>query len=104
MASTQTNEVNGNHKSHCIQAVLHDVESLNGKSFANEGERSKALLAAYALVARLETPWEFVARFCMGQVCSHTPLLLSTFSGSFFLFYLFRSCFEKSKRADNSLI
>ncbi|KAL2039673.1 hypothetical protein N7G274_007532 [Stereocaulon virgatum] len=67
MASTQTDGVNGNHKGHCVQAVLHDIESLNGESFADEGERSKALLAAYALVARLETPWEFVARFCMGQ-------------------------------------
>jgi len=104
MASTQTNGVNGNHKGHCIQAVLLDLESLNGKSFANEGERSKALVAAYALVARLDTPWEFVARFCMGQACSHTPLLPSTFSGSFFLFYPFRSRFEKSKRADNSFI
>jgi hypothetical protein len=48
-----------------IANVLGDI-SLS--SFENEDQRSKALLAAYALVARLETPWEATARLCMGQV------------------------------------
>jgi hypothetical protein len=48
-----------------IAKVLDDI-SLG--SFENEDQRSKALLAAYALVARLETPWEATARLCMGQV------------------------------------
>jgi hypothetical protein len=48
-----------------IVNVLNDL-SLN--SLKDESQRSKALLAAYALVARLETPWETTARLCMGQV------------------------------------
>ena len=44
------------------------LEELNRSSFPNDGERSKALLAAYALVSRLETPWETVLRLSMGQV------------------------------------
>lgn len=28
----------------------------------------EAVAAAYALVARLETPWDFVSRLAMGQV------------------------------------
>ncbi|RYP72849.1 hypothetical protein DL769_004364 [Monosporascus sp. CRB-8-3] len=49
---------------------LDGIKTLNGtspESFANDGERIQALLAAYALVARLETPWDFVLRLCMGQ-------------------------------------
>ena len=72
----QTNRLDGTHKGHDIQAALHDIGSLTEKSFADEGERRTALLAAYALVARLETPWEFVARFCMGQVSSDTSFAL----------------------------
>jgi hypothetical protein len=48
-----------------IVNVLNDL-SLN--SLKDESQRSKALLAAYALVARLETPWETTARLCVGQV------------------------------------
>ena len=81
MASTQTNGVHGNHNGHGIQAALHDMGSASERSVTEEGERRRALLAAYALVARLETPWEFVARFCMGQVSSHTSLPLPTLSG-----------------------
>ncbi|KAE8367010.1 S-adenosyl-L-methionine-dependent methyltransferase [Aspergillus caelatus] len=46
------------------------VSVLNGvtpASLEDEDQRSRALLAAYALVARLETPWETMARLCMGQ-------------------------------------
>lgn len=47
------------------------VQTLNGisaDSFQNDGQRMEAVAAAYALVARLETPWDFVLRLAMGQV------------------------------------
>ncbi len=102
MATTQTKVVNGNHKGHESQAALHDIGLLSEKFVAEEGERRKALLAAYALVARLETPWEFVARFCMGQVSSHTSLPLPTLSDH--IYYHLPSRFEQSKRANDSLM
>ncbi|KAI0204036.1 S-adenosyl-L-methionine-dependent methyltransferase [Astrocystis sublimbata] len=46
---------------------VNDLNIVTKDKFANDGERMKALAAVYALVARLETPWEFVARLCMGQ-------------------------------------
>ena len=55
-----------------IETVLTTLDSLNAESFANDGDRNKALLAAYALVSRLETPWETVARIGMTQVRSST--------------------------------
>lgn len=48
--------------------IAHVLEGISLSSFDNEDERSAALLAAYALVARLETPWETTARLCMSQV------------------------------------
>lgn len=54
------------------------VQTLNGisaDSFENDGQRMEAVAAAYALVARLETPWDFVLRLAMGQV-SRTRILL----------------------------
>lgn len=56
------------------------VQTLNGisaDSFENDGERMEAVAAAYALVARLETPWDFVLRLAMGQV-GRTLLLQNT--------------------------
>lgn len=56
------------------------VQTLNGisaDSFENDGERMEAVAAAYALVARLETPWDFVLRLAMGQV-SRALLLQNT--------------------------
>lgn len=44
------------------------LSGVTPSSFENEDLRIKTLLAAYALVARLETPWETTARLCMGQV------------------------------------
>ncbi|KAI1245633.1 hypothetical protein MGN70_012525 [Eutypa lata] len=46
------------------------VQTLNGisaDSFEKDGQRMEAVAAAYALVARLETPWDFVSRLAMGQ-------------------------------------
>ncbi|KAI0977487.1 S-adenosyl-L-methionine-dependent methyltransferase [Xylaria arbuscula] len=48
-------------------SLICNLNSIAKDSFANDGERMSALTAAYALVSRLETPWEFVARLCMGQ-------------------------------------
>ena len=50
------------------QTATDTLKSIKLDSFKNDGDRTQALLAAYDLVARLETPWEFIARFCMGQV------------------------------------
>lgn len=63
-----------------IASVLDDV-SLS--SFENEDQRGKALLAAYALVARLETPWETTARLCMSQV--RVPIIQSAQLGRLIL-------------------
>ncbi|KAJ5497534.1 hypothetical protein N7463_009521 [Penicillium fimorum] len=47
-----------------ITSVLSGVTT---SSFENEDQRTKTLLEAYALIARLESPWETTARLCMGQ-------------------------------------
>ena len=62
-----TNGTNGTsgHKSEQLVATLNEISS---DTFSNDGDRIQALLAAYALVSRLETPWDFVLRLCMGQV------------------------------------
>ncbi|KAI1087242.1 S-adenosyl-L-methionine-dependent methyltransferase [Rostrohypoxylon terebratum] len=65
MASA-TNGVNG-HKPSQPQSLIQTLDNIGPDSFANDGERIRAVLAAYALISRLETPWEFVARTCMGQ-------------------------------------
>lgn len=63
----QTNGLDG-HNGQNVQKLLQTLEGINAETFVNDGERTQAVLAAYALVSRLETPWEFVARLCMGQV------------------------------------
>lgn len=64
--ASQTNGPNG-HNGQNAQELLQTLEGMNAESFGNEEERIQAVLAAYALVSRLETPWEFVARLCMSQ-------------------------------------
>lgn len=54
-----------------LESCLSTLESINQSSFKNDGERSKALLAAYALVSRLESPYETICRLTMGEV--NTP-------------------------------
>lgn len=47
------------------------VQTLNGISadpFEKDDQRMEGVAATYALVARLETPWDFVLRLAMGQV------------------------------------
>ncbi|OJI80340.1 hypothetical protein ASPTUDRAFT_937004 [Aspergillus tubingensis CBS 134.48] len=47
--------------------VLGTLNAISANSFDAESDRIKALLAAYALVSRLETPWERISRMCMGE-------------------------------------
>ncbi|KAI9648454.1 hypothetical protein NHQ30_003088 [Ciborinia camelliae] len=47
--------------------VLNSLNAINANEFVTDGDRNKALIAAYALVSRLETPWETVARLGMNQ-------------------------------------
>ena len=56
------------------------VEGIDRSSFKDDGERSEALRVAYALVARLESPWETVARIVMTEVTE-----ISRFSSSYYL-------------------
>lgn len=51
-----------------VEGIVQTLNGISPASFANDGERIQAVVAAYALVARLETPWDFVLRLCMGQV------------------------------------
>lgn len=51
-----------------IAKTIQVLEHIDQSSFTDDGERNEALLAAYALVSRLETPWETVARLAMAQV------------------------------------
>ncbi|KAF7184708.1 hypothetical protein CNMCM7691_006131 [Aspergillus felis] len=50
-----------------VDDFLHSIEGINRASFAYDGDRIKALAAAYALVSHLETPWDTVARLCMTE-------------------------------------
>ena len=63
----QTDGVHGK-TSQAFPKVLQLLEELSTTSFANDGERTQALLATYALMSRLETPWETILRLCIGQV------------------------------------
>jgi hypothetical protein len=67
---SETENMNG-HNGTSGQKLIHTLKEIDANSFSDDGERTQAVLAAYALVARLETPWEFLARFCMGQVHVH---------------------------------
>ncbi|WQF84394.1 Putative O-methyltransferase domain, S-adenosyl-L-methionine-dependent methyltransferase superfamily [Colletotrichum destructivum] len=46
---------------------LQEIRGINSQSFENDGDRMKALLEVYALMARLESPWETLVRLCMIQ-------------------------------------
>ncbi|KAK0511168.1 hypothetical protein JMJ35_006720 [Cladonia borealis] len=50
-----------------LKTMLPTLEGITQASFNNDGERNKALLAAYALINRLESPWETVCRLAMTQ-------------------------------------
>ncbi|OBR03148.1 O-methyltransferase [Colletotrichum higginsianum IMI 349063] len=69
-AQTITNGVNGVN-GHGLASkhdnIIQTLNGINADSFENDGQRIEAVTAAYALVARLETPWDFVLRLVMGQ-------------------------------------
>ncbi|KAK8045535.1 O-methyltransferase [Apiospora rasikravindrae] len=47
-----------NQSSYSADKIVQNLDSITADGFNSERDRSKALLAAYHLVARLETPWE----------------------------------------------
>ena len=51
-----------------LGGFLQTIDGIDKLTFDDDGERNKALLAAYALVSRLESPWETVCRLAMTQV------------------------------------
>ena len=53
---------------HKPEDVAQTLDGINADAFENDGERIQALTASYALISRLETPWDFVLRLVMGQV------------------------------------
>ncbi|KAF6799563.1 o-methyltransferase [Colletotrichum sojae] len=50
-----------------LTSFLENVKDINASSFENEGERMQALLAAQALLARIESPWDTAVRLNMTQ-------------------------------------
>ncbi|KAL3465496.1 S-adenosyl-L-methionine-dependent methyltransferase [Aspergillus heterothallicus] len=50
-----------------ISTVLTTLNGIKSEAFNNDGDRIKALSAAYALVSRLETPWDTTIRLCMNE-------------------------------------
>ena len=89
----QTNELNREH-AHPLLDFLRTVEARKPISFADDGERSEALNAAYTLVSRLETPWETNLRLCMGQVSLPIEPPFRSNEGPASI----RRCFEGPKR------
>ncbi|KAL4875481.1 S-adenosyl-L-methionine-dependent methyltransferase [Aspergillus karnatakaensis] len=49
------------------ESIIEGLNAIHPEAFKSEHERQKALVAAYALVSRLETPWETTERICMNQ-------------------------------------
>ncbi|MCJ1386377.1 hypothetical protein MMC17_009503 [Xylographa soralifera] len=68
---------NGMH-SQPLQKPFQAAEDVTSTSFSDEVERIQALMAAYALVTRLETPWETILRLCMGQPALSAALKVAT--------------------------
>ena len=63
-ANSETNGTNDRR----FEELMQRLNEINVDTFKNDGKRFQALLAAYSLMSRLETPWDFVLRLCMGQV------------------------------------
>lgn len=51
-----------------VAKFLRDIERISHSSFPSDGERTQALLGAYALVSRLESSWDTVARLGLTEV------------------------------------
>lgn len=65
------------HGTQDISDVTRTLNGIDANSFTSEGDMIQAVVAAYNLVSRLETPWEFLLRTCMGQVSNYAPQLMS---------------------------
>jgi len=50
-----------------VNQFTKSIEGINRSSFAFDGDRVQALRAAYALVSRLETSWDTVARLVLTE-------------------------------------
>ncbi|KAH6660302.1 S-adenosyl-L-methionine-dependent methyltransferase [Truncatella angustata] len=50
-----------------IEGFVRSIEGIDRASFGFDGERIQALLAAYALVSRLETSWDTVSRLVLTE-------------------------------------
>lgn len=53
--------------------IWQSFAQVDSSSFADDGERIQALMATYAMLGRLETPWETIVRMCMGEVSTIEP-------------------------------
>lgn len=51
-----------------VENFVQSIESVGRTSFKSDGDRIQALRSAYALISRLETPWDTVARLVMIEV------------------------------------
>jgi hypothetical protein len=72
--------INGTHVSAVdVNEFVRTIEVVSASAFTYDGDRIKALAAAYALVSRLETPWDTVARLCMTEVEEYPFLLKSSY-------------------------
>ena len=81
--------------SEALQNYLKVVEETSDTSFANDGERMQALSATYALMSRLETPWETLLRLCAGQVNRRSRQYLSEAKS---VPAGYRGCFKSNQR------
>ena len=73
----QANGLSGEH-SRPLQDFLQILDATKATSFADDGGRSQALEAVYALVSQLETLWETTWRLYMGQVSVPTQHSLTS--------------------------
>ncbi|RMJ27777.1 O-methyltransferase [Aspergillus sp. HF37] len=58
---------NGTESASAKSSLPKMLDDIDKSTFAVERDRIQALAAAYALVSRLETPWDTVARLCMTE-------------------------------------
>lgn len=54
-----------------VEDLIQQINATDQTSFSSDADaRIRLILAAQALVARLETPWEFIQRIWLQEVCS----------------------------------
>ncbi|RAL16176.1 S-adenosyl-L-methionine-dependent methyltransferase [Aspergillus homomorphus CBS 101889] len=60
-----------------VDDFVHSIKNIDRSSFAYDGDRVNALREAYALISRLETSWDTVARLCITQPALNAVLKVS---------------------------